>query len=30
MTVTSVRDKISTGSYVGSPAKVGFLARKKI
>jgi curli biogenesis system outer membrane secretion channel CsgG len=30
MTVTSVRDKIATGSYVGSPAKVGFLARKKI
>ena len=30
MTVTSVRDKIATGTYVGSPAKVGFLARKKI
>lgn len=30
MTVTSVRDKIATGSYVGSPAKVGFLARKKV
>jgi curli biogenesis system outer membrane secretion channel CsgG len=30
MTVTSVRDKISTGSYVGSPAKIGFLARKKV
>ena len=30
MTVTSVRDKIATGSYVGSPAKIGFIARKKI
>ncbi len=30
MTVTNVRDKISTGSYVGSPAKIGFIARKKI
>jgi len=30
MTITSVRDKISTGNYVGSPAKVGYLARKKI
>ena len=30
MTVTSVRDKIATGNYVGSPAKVGFLARKKV
>jgi curli biogenesis system outer membrane secretion channel CsgG len=30
MTVTSVRDKIATGSYVGSPAKIGFLARKKV
>jgi curli biogenesis system outer membrane secretion channel CsgG len=30
MTITSVRDKIATGTYVGSPAKVGFLARKKI
>jgi curli biogenesis system outer membrane secretion channel CsgG len=29
MTVTSVRDKIATGTYVGSPAKVGFLARNK-
>jgi curli biogenesis system outer membrane secretion channel CsgG len=29
MTVTSVRDKISTGTYTGSPAKVGFVARKK-
>jgi hypothetical protein len=25
-----VRDKISTGNYVGAPAKVGYLARKKI
>ena len=30
MTITSVRDKIATGSYVGSPAKVGFVARKKL
>jgi curli biogenesis system outer membrane secretion channel CsgG len=30
MTVTTVRDKIATGSYVGSPPKVGFVARKKI
>ncbi len=30
MTITSVRDKIATGSYVGSPAKVGYIARKKI
>ena len=30
MTVTNVRDKIATGSYVGSPAKVGFVARKKM
>jgi curli biogenesis system outer membrane secretion channel CsgG len=30
MTVTSVRDKIATGNYVGAPAKVGYLARKKI
>jgi curli biogenesis system outer membrane secretion channel CsgG len=30
MTVTSVRDKIATGTYAGSPAKVGFVARKKL
>ncbi len=30
MTVTSVRDKIATGNYVGSPAKIGFVARKKL
>jgi curli biogenesis system outer membrane secretion channel CsgG len=30
MTITSVRDKIATGTYVGAPAKVGYLARKKI
>jgi curli biogenesis system outer membrane secretion channel CsgG len=30
MTITSVRDKIATGSYVGTPAGVGFIARKKI
>jgi curli biogenesis system outer membrane secretion channel CsgG len=30
MTITSVRDKIATGSYVGKPAAVGFIARKKL
>jgi curli biogenesis system outer membrane secretion channel CsgG len=30
MTVTSVRDKIATGTYVGAAAKVGYLARKKL
>jgi hypothetical protein len=30
MTITSVRDKISTGTYSGTPAKVGFVARKKL
>ena len=30
MTITSVRDKIATGTYVGSPPKVGYLARKKM
>lgn len=30
MTVTSVRDKIATGSYVGAAAKAGMVARKKI
>jgi curli biogenesis system outer membrane secretion channel CsgG len=30
MTITSVRDKIATGTYVGAPPKVGYLARKKI
>jgi curli biogenesis system outer membrane secretion channel CsgG len=29
MTISSVRDKIATGNYVGSPAGVGFIARKK-
>jgi curli biogenesis system outer membrane secretion channel CsgG len=29
MTITSVRDKIATGSYVGKPAAVNFIARKK-
>jgi curli biogenesis system outer membrane secretion channel CsgG len=28
MTVTSVRDRVATGSYAGSPAQVGMLARK--
>lgn len=30
MTITNVRDKIATGSYTGSAAQVGFMARKKI
>jgi hypothetical protein len=30
MTIVTVRDKISTGSYSGTPAEVGFMARKKI
>jgi curli biogenesis system outer membrane secretion channel CsgG len=30
MTVTSVRDKVATGNYVGKPAAVGFIARKKL
>jgi len=30
LTITSVRDKIATGAYTGSPAQVGFLARRKI
>ena len=30
MTITSVRDKIATGTYVGAAAKVGYLARKKL
>jgi curli biogenesis system outer membrane secretion channel CsgG len=30
MTITSVRDKIATGSYVGSAPAVGFIARKKL
>jgi len=30
MTITNVRDKISSGTYVGSPVKVGFVARKKV
>jgi curli biogenesis system outer membrane secretion channel CsgG len=30
MTVTSVRDRIATGSYLGSAAQVGFVARKKL
>jgi curli biogenesis system outer membrane secretion channel CsgG len=30
MTITSVRDKIATGTYVGAAAKVGYLARKKM
>ena len=30
MTITNVRDKIATGSYSGSAAQVGFMARKKL
>jgi curli biogenesis system outer membrane secretion channel CsgG len=30
MTVSSVRDRIATGTYVGKPAQVGFAARKKL
>ncbi len=30
MTITNVRDKIATGSYTGSAAQVGFMARKKL
>ncbi len=30
MTITSVRDKVATGSYTGTAAQVGFMARKKI
>jgi curli biogenesis system outer membrane secretion channel CsgG len=30
MTITSVRDKVATGSYTGSAAQVGFMASKKI
>ena len=30
MTITSVRDKIATGNYVGSTAGVGFIARKRL
>jgi curli biogenesis system outer membrane secretion channel CsgG len=30
MTITSVRDKVATGSYVGSKPQVNFVARKKI
>lgn len=30
LTITSVRDKIATGNYVGKPAAVNFIARKKL
>lgn len=30
MVITSVRDKVATGTYTGSAAQVGFMARKKI
>jgi len=30
MTISSVRDKVATGSYVGSTPQVGFVARKKM
>jgi hypothetical protein len=29
LTIVSVRDKIATGAYSGSPAQVGFLVRRK-
>lgn len=29
MSITSVRDKIATGNYTGSPAQVNYVARKK-
>ncbi len=30
LTITNVRDRIATGTYSGSPAKVGMIARKKL
>jgi hypothetical protein len=30
MTITTVRERVSVGSYRGSAAQVGFVARKKI
>jgi hypothetical protein len=30
LTITSVRDKIATGTYTGKAAAVGFIARKKL
>jgi hypothetical protein len=30
LTITSVRDKIATGTYTGKAAAVGYLARKKL
>ena len=30
MTITSVRDKIATGNYIGSTPGVGYIARKKL
>jgi hypothetical protein len=30
LTIVSVRDKIATGSYAGSPAAVGYIARKRL
>ncbi len=30
LTITSVRDKIATGTYVGKPAAVNFIARKRL
>ena len=30
MTVTSVREKVSSGNYVGSPASVNMIARKRL
>jgi len=30
LTITSVRDKVATGNYVGKPAAVNYIARKKL
>jgi hypothetical protein len=30
LTITNVRDRIATGNYVGTPAKVNFAAYKRV
>lgn len=30
MTITSVRDKVASGTYIGSPAEVNSIARKRL
>jgi curli biogenesis system outer membrane secretion channel CsgG len=30
LTITNVRDRIASGNYSGTPAKIGYLARKKL